>query len=101
MQTVTAIPDTGFWAPATLLERPIRVLLIGAGGTGGEMLDRLIRLHFGLVRTGHPGGLDVTLWDGDTVSDANIGRQRFAPCDIGYNKADLLIHRANLAFGLH
>jgi len=86
--------------PTALLTERIQVILVGAGGTGGEMLDRLIRVHHGLVKTGHPGGLHVTLVDGDTISEANIGRQRFAPFDVGQAKASTLIHRANVAFGL-
>jgi PRTRC genetic system ThiF family protein len=58
------------------------------------MMDELFRMHSLLTRLGHPG-LSVTAWDGDTVSEANVGRQRFWPCDIGWNKAMLLVDRYN------
>lgn len=35
------------------------------------------------------------MFDPDTVSLANIGRQRFLPCDVGFNKAEVLISRMN------
>lgn len=82
------------------LENPLRVLLVGVGGTGSEVLDGLARLHMGLTAVGHPAGLEVTVMDADTVSTANIGRQRFAPCDVGQNKAVTLVSRYNLFYGL-
>jgi PRTRC genetic system ThiF family protein len=82
------------------LEREIRVVLAGVGGTGGEVLDGLARLHLGLLAMGHPHGVCVAVLDGDRVSTANIGRQRFAPCDVGQNKAVTLVSRYNLFYGL-
>jgi PRTRC genetic system ThiF family protein len=90
-----------YYCPSNLLDRPIRVLLLGAGGTGGEVLDGLCRLHHGLIGTGHPHGLHVTVMDGDTVSPSNIGRQRFSPADVGQPKATLLVHRINMFYGLN
>jgi len=93
---------TDFVTPTALIDTngPIRVLLIGCGGTGSEVIDGLARLHAGLLALGHAGGLDVTAVDGDTVSAANVGRQRFSPSDVGRNKAAVLIHRFNLFYGL-
>ena len=79
-------------APADWAGEMIRVEVIGCGGTGSSMLDELFRMHSLLVRLDHPG-LMVRAWDGDTVSEANVGRQRFWPCDVGWNKAELLINR--------
>lgn len=88
------------FSPAKLIERTIRVVLVGAGGTGSEMADVLARLHHGLLGVGHPGGLAVTIADGDTVSPSNIGRQRFGSMDVGVNKAIVLAHRYNLFYQL-
>ncbi|MFD2274263.1 ThiF family adenylyltransferase [Undibacterium arcticum] len=60
-----------------LLQQKVRVAVIGAGGTGSQVLNGLVRLHLALLAFGHPGGLDVTLWDDDQVSEANVGRQSF------------------------
>ncbi|HEX2543446.1 MAG TPA: PRTRC system ThiF family protein [Ramlibacter sp.] len=80
-----------------LLARPIQLLLVGAGGTGSRILEKLVCLHRALVAKGHPGGLAVIVMDPDTVSAANIGRQAFYPGDIGCLKADVLVNRANMA----
>lgn len=82
---------------ARLLARRIEVLLVGAGGTGSRILEKLVCLHRGLVARGHPEGLRVTVMDPDCVAAANIGRQAFYPGDIGCPKADALVHRANMA----
>jgi len=89
-----------FYVATELLERPIKVLLIGVGGTGGEVLDGLCKLHHALKGVGHPSGLEVVVADGDAVSPSNIGRQRFSPIDIGAKKASLLVNRINLFYGL-
>jgi PRTRC genetic system ThiF family protein len=86
--------------PEAWLSRTIRVLVVGAGGTGSEMIDALSRLHYTLRRLGHPHGLAITVQDGDTVSYANCARQRFIPADVGQNKATLLARRYGLAFGM-
>jgi PRTRC genetic system ThiF family protein len=83
-----------------LLTQQVKVHVIGAGGTGSQMVNNLARLHLALLALGHPSGLHVTLWDDDVVSEANVGRQAFYPCDIGQHKAPTLIHRINIAFGL-
>lgn len=80
--------------PSAWIDQPIRIELIGCGGTGSSMLDELFRMHSLLVRLAHPG-LIVRAWDGDTVSEANVGRQRFWPCDVGWNKAELAVKRYN------
>lgn len=89
-----------FYTPEELIEGRVSVLLLGVGGTGGDVLDALVRLHYGILATGHPGGLHVTVMDGDTVSESNIGRQRFGRCDVGHNKALLLTHRLCLLHDL-
>lgn len=79
-------------------EHKVTINLIGAGGTGCQVLSALGRMHKGLQAMGHTG-LHVRLYDFDTVSDANIGRQLFSPVDIGMNKAVSSITRINRYFG--
>ena len=77
---------------------PLTVNLIGAGGTGSQVLTLLARMNHAFTELGHPG-LQVRLWDGDTVSQANLGRQLFAHSELKLNKAVALINRVNGFFG--
>ncbi len=77
----------------------ITVALIGAGGTGSQLLPELARIDYALYKLGHPG-LFVTVYDDDIVTEANIGRQLFSLSDIGLNKAVVLVDRVNSFFGL-
>jgi PRTRC genetic system ThiF family protein len=78
---------------------PVPVVLVGAGGTGSQVLSGLARMHHALRALEHPG-LEVHVVDGDAVSEANVGRQLFSPADVGRNKAEVLVTRVNLFFGL-
>ena len=80
-------------------DRAIRVQVAGAGGTGSMLLDGLGRLDCALRAQGHPG-MSVEVADFDAVSPANVGRQRFARTDIGFNKSVLMVHRINGFYGL-
>ncbi len=75
------------------------MLVIGCGGTGSAVVAGLPYLHQSLVARGHPGGLHVTVMDGDTISPANCVRQPFARSEIGLNKAIVLVNRLNLFWG--
>lgn len=85
--------------PAELVVKQVNVLLVGAGGTGSRILERLVCLHKALLALGHPAGLAVTVIDPDKVSPSNIGRQLFYPGDVGHYKADVLVNRANMQLG--
>lgn len=80
----------------SLLQRPVRVTLIGAGGTGSHVLRKLAVMNIAMHELGHPGGLEVTVIDPDTVSKTNVGRQDFYPSDVGHSKAAILVHRCNM-----
>ena len=84
-----------------LLERPIRILVVGCGGNGSAIFSGLPYLHQALLAFGHPGGLQVTLIDPDTVSETNCVRQPFCRTEIGFSKAIVLAHRINLFWGLN
>lgn len=81
------------------LSEKFGVALVGAGGSGSQMLTCLARLHHAITALGHPG-FRVTVYDPDIVSDANVGRQMFAPADVGQPKANVLVHRINQFFGI-
>lgn len=75
----------------------INICVIGAGGTGSLILARLARLDYALKQS-DKAGLNVTVYDHDTVEAHNIGRQLFTVNDIGENKAFALVSKINRAF---
>lgn len=89
-----------FNMPPHWLERKIRIVVIGAGGTGSDFLVRLAKLHTQLIALGG-SGLDVEVHDGDIVTEFNCGRQHFPPCSVSLNKAIVLVNSINLAYQLN
>jgi len=83
-----------------LLRRRVRVLVVGCGGTGSAIATGLPYLHQAMIASGHPGGLQVTLMDGDTISPTNCVRQPFARCELGLHKAVVLVNRLNIFWGV-
>jgi PRTRC genetic system ThiF family protein len=84
-----------------LFERAINLLVVGCGGNGSAIAAGLPYLHQALLAFGHPGGLNVTLIDPDTVSETNCVRQPFCRTEIGLSKAVVLAHRTNMFWGLN
>jgi PRTRC genetic system ThiF family protein len=80
-------------------QRVLRVLVVGAGGTGSAIVMGLPYLDQAMRVWGRPGGLEVVMMDADAVSETNCVRQPFSICDIGQNKATVLINRINLFWG--
>ena len=86
--------------PAALLQKKVRVTVVGCGGTGSAIAAGLPHLHQAMLAWGHPSGLDVTLVDGDRISRSNCVRQPFSESEIGLYKATVLATRINLFWGL-
>lgn len=86
--------------PAELLRREVRVLVVGCGGNGSAVAAGLPYLHQAMLVAGHPGGLLVTLMDGDIISPANCVRQPFSTAEIGLAKAIVMVGRLNLFWGV-
>jgi len=76
----------------------ISIHLIGVGGTGSHVLTNLAMMNHAMIKTERQP-IHVTAIDMDDVSESNIGRQGFAPPDIGENKARVLTTRVNRHFG--
>ncbi|MEO1356273.1 MAG: ThiF family adenylyltransferase, partial [Pseudomonadota bacterium] len=85
--------------PRAMTERAWRIAVVGAGGTGSAVIPSLARLHHAMLELGHPGGIDCVVYDDDTVSESNVGRQGFYPADVGRHKAALLVNRLNVLMG--
>lgn len=76
----------------------VTVIVIGAGGTGSQVITSLGRMNYALKELGHMG-LQVKIYDADIVTSANCGRQLFAPQEVGINKAIVLATKLNMFFG--
>ncbi|HEU4573458.1 MAG TPA: PRTRC system ThiF family protein [Chitinophagaceae bacterium] len=99
MKTKTQKPAIHFVEPELLHPyNPVRVNLIGAGGTGSQVLTALARINHSLIALRHPG-LMVAIFDDDTIAAANLGRQLFTSDEIGLLKSVALINRINRFFG--
>lgn len=83
-----------------LLNGPVRLLVVGCGGTGAAFASGLPYLHQAMRALGHPGGLQVTVADGDLVSESNCVRQPFNVHHVGRNKAEVLVTGLNNWWGL-
>ena len=77
------------------LNRPVKITMLGAGGTGGYIAPHLYRLLHTLDRF-----VEVTIADGDIVEEKNLVRQNFIASDLGRNKAQVLAERYASAFGM-
>src|SRR5882672_11083512 len=86
---------------AELLRREVRVLVVGCGGNGSAVAAGLPYLHQAMLVAGHPGGLRVTVMDGDIISPANCVRQPFCSAEIGLAKVVVMVGRLNLFWGVN
>jgi len=77
------------------LTKPIKIIMLGAGGTGGYVVPHLYRLLHTLDRY-----TKVIICDGDVVEEKNLIRQNFISADLNKNKAQVLAERYATAFGL-
>jgi len=77
------------------LNKPVKIIMLGAGGTGGHIAPHLYRLLHTLERP-----VEVIIADGDIVEEKNLVRQNFITSDLGRNKAQVLAERYASAFGM-
>jgi len=75
------------------LDKPVKVIMIGAGGTGSYVAMHLYRLAHCLDRH-----VRIIIADGDSVEEKNLVRQHFTVSDLGANKARALAERYAAAF---
>lgn len=75
--------------------RPVKIVMIGAGGTGGHIAPHLYRLLYALERPAQ-----FIVCDGDIVEEKNLVRQNFTEADLGQNKARVVAERYSNVFGL-
>ncbi len=65
------------------------IVLIGVGGTGSRIAEKIAELNYMLLNSNKPG-IKLTLVDPDIVEEKNIGRQKFFPHQIGDFKTKAL-----------
>ena len=76
-------------------DRPVKVVMLGAGGTGGYVAPYMFRLLHMLDRPAR-----FVVCDGDIVEPKNLDRQNFVPADLGENKARVLAERYSTVLGM-
>ena len=72
---------------------PVKVVMLGAGGTGSYVAMHLYRMMHCLERP-----VRIIIADGDSVEGKNLVRQHFADYELGLNKAKALAERYAAAF---
>jgi PRTRC genetic system ThiF family protein len=77
------------------MTRSVKIVMLGAGGTGGHIAPHLYRLLYALNRP-----VRFIICDGDIVEQKNLVRQNFIPADLGENKAQVLAERYSTVFGM-
>ena len=75
--------------------RPVKIVMLGAGGTGAHIAPHLYRLLYALDRP-----VKFIICDGDKVEEKNLVRQNFTEADLGENKAKVIAERYSDVFGL-
>lgn len=73
------------------------IIIVGTGGTGGNLATRLCQFLVGIPRERYV----LTLIDGDYVEKKNLERQPFLEADIGANKAECLARILSEAYNLN
>jgi len=76
----------------------VNIVLVGAGGTGSNLITSLGAIALGLKAIGKT--CTITIVDHDVVEEKNIGRQLFTARDIGKFKAAALAERLVAAYSV-
>lgn len=71
------------------------VVIVGAGGTGSNLIAR-----FSQFLVGTDADYEVIVIDGDSIEDKNLERQNFLPNDVLQNKADVICQAVSETYGL-
>ena len=74
---------------------PIKIVMLGAGGTGAHIATNLYRILYTADRP-----VRFILVDGDLVEEKNLARQHFTHADLLQNKAQVLAERYSSVFEL-
>ena len=75
------------------------ITIVGLGGSGADTARIVGRILYDMKRN-RQHIPDLVLVDPDRVEEKNVGRQLFAPSDVGQYKAEVASKRLNYALGL-
>jgi PRTRC genetic system ThiF family protein len=75
------------------------ITIVGLGGTGAQVARLAGRMAYAM-RENRQHVPRIILIDPDRVEESNVGRQLFAPGDVGQFKVEVVGRRLNLALGL-
>ncbi len=81
--------------PINLPFEKFNIVVVGAGGTGGNVCPQIARLIAG------NSNVSMTIIDGDIVESSNLERQPYLVNDLNQNKAEILSYKLNAAFNLN
>lgn len=93
--------DLSFAQAAVLFPKDyakLRIIQVGAGGTGSFAALAIARLLYELKESGK--SVELLIVDPDVVESGNIPRSNFCAAEIGCHKAQSLAKRITLALGL-
>ena len=76
------------------------VLVIGAGGIGGLLVDLVARAIAESGFNDQIAPVSITIMDGDIVEERNLPHQRFSRTDIGRHKVMALIDSISITTGI-
>lgn len=79
---------------------PSAVVMVGCGGTGSELLPKILQFLVARQKTYNEPVPPILIIDGDMVEEKNVSRQRFTSQDVGKNKAEVLSERYSDVFGV-
>jgi PRTRC genetic system ThiF family protein len=84
-----------------LSKSQLDITLVGAGGTGSYLASLLAQMAYTLNKiTDGQKSVSIRIIDDDVVSEANIGRANFYPCDLGLLKAEVIADRLRYGLGV-
>ena len=95
------------WPVVARAGERVEIIVIGAGGTGSQLVPHLARLVWdfnqeaGEQGAGAKRGATLLIVDHDSVAEKNVrARQNFCPPEVGYPKAQVLANRYGIAFAM-
>lgn len=86
--------------PEHWLGKPLKVAVLGCGGTGYYLSTALFQLERVLNTLYNEASFrQIDLYDAKTIKAPNLARTGYLPFEVGFHKAEILANRLNAALG--